>query len=74
MGRGVTLRDENGRGLEIKQVLHAIETILGTQTRYYFQHIFIEFERACDIMGIKINLWKGKVLLVKKDQIGSVRR
>ena len=43
------------------------------ETRYHLQHIVNEFERACDSMGLKINVEKSKVL-VKKDQRGSCEK
>ena len=33
-----------------------------------------EFERVCDTMVLKINLWKSKVLIVKKDPMGSCEK
>ena len=39
--------------------------------REHLQHIVSEFERACDSMGLKINIGKSKVLMVKEDQMGS---
>ena len=68
MGKGVKLRDENGGGWEIKQVL------LVAETREHLQHTASEFERACDSMGLKINVRKSKVLTIKKDQIGSCEK
>ena len=47
-GRGVRLRDGNGGGWEIKQVLHADDTVLIAETRDHLQHIVNEFERSCD--------------------------
>ena len=52
------------RGWEIKQILYADDTILVTETR---EHIVSEFERACNTMGLKINVVKSKVLTIKKD-------
>ena len=46
MGKGVTLRDENGLGWEIKQVLYADDTALVAETREHLQHIASEFYRA----------------------------
>ena len=56
MGRGVKLRDENGGRWEIKEVLYPDDTILVAETREHLQHIVNEFEKACDIMGLKINI------------------
>ena len=63
------LRDENegGGGWKIKQVFVA-------ETREHLQHIVSEFERACDSMGLKINVGKNKVLTIKKDQMGSCEK
>ena len=61
-------------GCEIKQVLYADDTALVTETREHLQHIVSEFERACDIMGLKINVGKKKVLTIKKDQMGSCEK
>ena len=33
-----------------------------------------EFERACDSMGLKINVMKSNVLTIKKDQMGSCEK
>ena len=74
MGKRVKLKDENGGGCEIKQVLYADDTALVTETREHLQHIVSEFERACDIMGLKINVGKKKVLTIKKDQMGSCEK
>ena len=68
MGKGVKLRDENGVGWEIKQVLYADDTGLVAETREHLQHIVSEFERACDSMGLKINVG------IKKDQMGSCEK
>ena len=37
--------------------------------REYIQHIVSEFERACERMGLKINVGKSNVLGVKKVQM-----
>ena len=42
-----------------------------TETREHLKHIMNEFERACDRIGLKINVGKSKVLVVKKNQRGS---
>ena len=34
----------------------------------------VEFERACDSMGLKINVRKSKVLVIKKNQMGSCEK
>ena len=58
-------------GWEIKQVLHADDTVLEAETREHLQqHIVSEFERACDTIGLKINVGESKVLTIKKDQVG----
>ena len=44
------------------------------ETRECLQHIVSEFERACDSMGLKINVRKSKMLTIKKDQLGSCER
>ena len=74
MGRGVKLRDENGGGWEIKQVLYADDSVLVAETRNHLQHIVSEFARACDSMGLKINVGKSKTLAVKKDQTGNCEK
>ena len=74
MGKGVKLRDENGRGWKIKQELYADDTLLVAETREYLQHIVSKFQRACDSTGLKINVRKSKVLTTKKDQLGSCER
>ena len=33
-----------------------------------------ELKRACDSMGLKINVWKMKVLVVKNEQMGSCEK
>ena len=74
MGKGVKLRDEIGGGWEIKQVLYADDTVLVPETRGHLQYNVSEFERACDSMGLKINIGKSKVLAIKKDQMGSCEK
>ena len=32
------------------------------------------FERACDSRGLKVNVEKSKVLMIKKDQMGSCKK
>ena len=66
MGEGVKLRDEKGGSWEIKQVLYADDTVLVAETREHLQHIVSEFERACDSIGLKINVGKVKVLTILK--------
>ena len=56
-------------GWEIKQVLYADDTVLVAETREHLQHIVSEFERACDNMGLKINVRKSK-----KNQMGSCEK
>ena len=73
MGKGVKLKDENGGGWEIKQLLYADDTSLVAETREHLQHIVNEFERAYDSMRLKINVGKSKVLTLKQDQVGVVR-
>ena len=60
MGEKLTLENDN-----------ADYTVLVAETRSQIQHIVSEFERACDCMGLKINAGKSKVLVVKKNQMGS---
>ena len=63
----VKLKDEKGGSWEIKQILYADDTVLVAETKEHLQHIVSEFERACDSMGIKINVGESKVLVVKKE-------
>ena len=51
-------RDENGEGWEIKQVLYVDDMVLVAETREQLQDIVNEFERACNRMGLKINVGK----------------
>ena len=53
------MRDGNGGGWEITEVLYSDNTVLVTETR---EHIVNEFERACDIMGLKINVGKSELI------------
>ena len=48
--------------------------MLFAERREHLQHIVREFERACDTMGLKINVGKNKVLRVKQDQIGDCEK
>ena len=59
--RGMRQRDGNGEDWEIKQVLTAGDKALVAETREYLQHIVNKFERACDNMGLKINIGKSKL-------------
>ena len=63
----VKLKDEKGGSWEIKQILYADETVLVAETKEHLQHIVSEFERACDSIGLKINVGESKVLVVKKE-------
>ena len=71
MGRGVKLIDDDGGGWEIKQLLYAGVTDLVVETSEHLQHILSGFERQHDSMGLKINVGKSKVLMVKKNLMGS---
>ena len=44
------------------------------EIKEHLQHIVREFERACDSMGLKITVWKSKVLTIKKDQMGTCEK
>ena len=44
------------------------------ETRGHIQHVVTELKRACDSMGLKINVWKMKVLVVKNEQMGSCEK
>ena len=68
------MRAENGEGWEIKQVLYADDSTFVSETREHLQHIVSEFERTCDSMGLKINVGKSKVLMVKEDQMRSCEK
>ena len=46
-------------------------TVFVAERREYIQNIVNEFERACGSMGLKINVWKSKVLMVKRNLRGS---
>ena len=61
-GKGVGLRDGNGVGWEIKQVLYVDDTVLVKETREHLRHILNKFERerACSSIELKINVYKGK--------------
>ena len=50
------------------------KTVLVDETRELLQHIVSVFERACDSMGMKINVGKREVLVVKKDQRESCKK
>ena len=67
-GREVKLWDKNGWGWVIKEILYVDETVEVVETRENLQHILSEFERACDSMGLKINVGKCKVLVVEWEQ------
>ena len=43
-------------------------------SREPLQHIVNEYERACDSVGLKINVGKSKVLVDKMDQRGSCEK
>ena len=49
-------------------------TVLVPETREHLQHTVSESERACDSMGLKMNVGKGKVLTIKKYQMGSYEK
>ena len=72
------MRDENREGWESKQVLYADDRVFISERREHLKHIVSEFERACDSMGLKINVGKSKVSMVKWGKVlmvnGVVRR
>ena len=49
-------------------------TVLVAERREHLQHIASWFERACDSMGLKINVGKSKMLTIKKGLEGSYER
>ena len=51
MRRGVKLRDENGGGWEIQEVLYVDDTFLVAETREYLQHIVSL--RGCVIVWVQ---------------------
>ena len=53
-----------GESWEIKYILYACDTGLMVESR----DIGDEFDEVCGRMGLKINLSKSKVLVVKEDQ------
>ena len=55
-------------------MLYADDTVLVAETRGHLQHTVSEFERACDSMGLKINVGKSKMLTIKKDQMRSCEK
>ena len=67
-GRRSKIERRSVRKWEIKQVLYPNETVLVANTRVHLQQNVKEFERTCEKMGLKINVGKSKVLIVKKDQ------
>ena len=44
------------------------------ETSEHLKHIVNEFERACESMGLEINVEKSKVYVVKRTKGGVVRR
>ena len=68
------MRNEQTGSWEIKQVLQADDTVLVAETGEHLQHTVSEFERACDSIGLQINVGKSKVLTIKKDQLGSCEK
>ena len=48
-------------------------TVLVAETRDHLQHIVNEFERMCDSMVLKINVWKSEVLMIDGDWEGNAR-
>ena len=44
------------------------------ETREHLQHTVSEFERVCYSMGLKINVGKSKMLMIKKDQMVSCEK
>ena len=54
LGRGMKLRDGNGRGWGNKIVLYAYDAVLKGEAREHLQHIVNEFEWAFDIIGLKL--------------------
>ena len=48
-------------------------TVLVAETREHLQHIVNEFERMCDSMVLKINVWKSEVLMIDGDWEGNAR-
>ena len=51
MGLGVKLRDDNGGGWGIKQVLHADDTVLVAETREHLQHIVSKSRGRVTVWG-----------------------
>ena len=51
MGKEVKLRDENGGGWEIKQVLYADDTVLVAETREHLQHTVMSLKGRVILWG-----------------------
>ena len=48
--------------------------MLEAETREYLQHNANEFERTCEIVGLKLNVGKSKESVVQKDQMMSFEK
>ena len=64
---------ERGVG-EIKELLYADVRVLVIEKREHLQNSVNEFERAYGRIGLKINVGKNKVLVVKKHRWGSCEK
>ena len=67
-GRRLKLRDGSEREWETKQIIYAEDIVLLAESRENFQQFVNKCERACDMMILKINVGKSKVLVVRIDQ------
>ena len=68
-GKGSENERWEWRGWEIKELSNADDTVLVAVTREH-RHIVNEFMKAWHRTGMKINVWKSKVLVVKKKPEG----
>ena len=66
LGRGVKLREQNGREWEVSQLLFADDTALVADSEERLQRLVDEFGVVCERRKLKVNVGKSKVMVCSR--------